>query len=64
MKIADEVPRDDVSTVNTVYFTAELDKLFKENHDTDPTLRLIHLYIYRFLPNCVLFKMCFSKIKA
>ena len=39
VKIADEVPRDDISTINTVHFTAKLDKLFKENHEMDPTLR-------------------------
>ncbi|XP_060584904.1 voltage-dependent calcium channel subunit alpha-2/delta-3-like [Ruditapes philippinarum] len=39
VKIADEVPRDDISTINTVHFTAKLDALFKENHEIDPTLR-------------------------
>lgn len=44
MKIADEVPRDDVSTINTVYFTAELDTLFKENQKIDPTLRFVIMF--------------------
>ncbi|KAL4236040.1 hypothetical protein ACF0H5_004426 [Mactra antiquata] len=39
VKIADEVPRDDMSTINTTYFTAGLDTLFKENQKIDPTLR-------------------------
>ena len=39
IKIADEVPRDDNSTINAVYFTAGLEKLFKENQAEDSTLR-------------------------
>ena len=39
IKIADEVPRDDNSTINAVYFTAGLEKLFKENQAKDSTLR-------------------------
>ncbi|XP_052254694.1 voltage-dependent calcium channel subunit alpha-2/delta-2-like isoform X2 [Dreissena polymorpha] len=39
VKIADEVPRDDISTINSVFFTAKLDELFKENQKIDPTLR-------------------------
>ncbi|XP_052774120.1 voltage-dependent calcium channel subunit alpha-2/delta-3-like isoform X2 [Mya arenaria] len=39
VKIADEVPRDDPGTIDTVYFTTMLDSLFKENQKADPTLR-------------------------
>ena len=41
VKIADEVPRDDNSTINAVYFTAGLEKLFKETQAEDPTLRFV-----------------------
>ena len=41
IKIADEVPRDHNSTINAVYFTAGLEKLFKENQAEDPTLRYV-----------------------
>ena len=41
IKIADEVPRDHNSTINAVYFTAALEKLFKENQAEDPTLRYV-----------------------
>ena len=45
MKIADEVPRDDNSTINAVYFTAGLEKLFKETQAEDPTLRFVQSMI-------------------
>jgi len=45
VKIADEVPRDDPSTINTIYFSAKLDELFKENQKIDQTLRLAYIHV-------------------
>ena len=39
IKIADEVPRDDNITINTVYFTAGLENTFKQNEAEDTSLR-------------------------
>ena len=39
IKIADEVPRDDNITINTVYFTAGLENTFKQNEAEDSSLR-------------------------
>ena len=62
VKIADEVPRDDISTINTVYFTAELDSLFKENQKIDPTLRwffslamILINFLVTFIPALIVF---------
>ena len=62
VKIADEVPRDDISTINTVYFTAELDSLFKENQKIDPTLRWVFSlamilinFLVTFIPALIVF---------
>ncbi|XP_067678444.1 voltage-dependent calcium channel subunit alpha-2/delta-2-like [Haliotis asinina] len=39
IKIADEVPRDDPTVINTILFTAGLEKVFHENANRDPLLR-------------------------
>ncbi|KAL3869469.1 hypothetical protein ACJMK2_042147 [Sinanodonta woodiana] len=39
IKIPDDVPRGDPSTIETVYFTAGLNELFKQNQKEDPLLR-------------------------
>ncbi len=39
VKISDEIPRNDPSTINTVVFTKELDKTFKYNLQDDKSLR-------------------------
>jgi voltage-dependent calcium channel alpha-2/delta-3 len=39
VKISDEIPRNDPSTINTVVFTKELDKTFKHNLKDDKSLR-------------------------
>ncbi|KAK3089549.1 hypothetical protein FSP39_004513 [Pinctada imbricata] len=39
IKIADEVPRDDQVTIDTVVLSAELEEAFKENKRKDPLLR-------------------------
>ena len=40
VKISDEVPRDDVRTIDTVAWTSELESVFKQNAKDDPQLRL------------------------
>ena len=40
VKISDEVPRDDVRTIDTVAWTSELELVFKQNAKDDPQLRL------------------------
>lgn len=39
IKIADEVPREEEMTVDTVNFTAKLEDTFKENAGNDEFLR-------------------------
>ena len=39
VKISDEVPRDDVATIETVYWTAQLEEVFKLSAKEDPFLR-------------------------
>ena len=43
IKIADEVPREEEMTVDTVNFTAKLEDTFKENAKNDDFLRW-HIY--------------------
>ena len=40
VKIADEVPREHRSVINTVYFTEGLEEAFIENAERDALLRL------------------------
>lgn len=48
IKIADEVPRMEEMTVDTVNFTAKLDEVFKENAKNDEFLRyLLFIHIYK-----------------
>lgn len=39
IKIPDEVPRDELNTIRTVFYSAGLDKIFKANMADDPLLR-------------------------
>ena len=39
VKISDEVPRDDGATIETVYWTAQLEEVFKLSAKEDPFLR-------------------------
>ncbi|KAJ8305297.1 hypothetical protein KUTeg_015842 [Tegillarca granosa] len=39
IKIADEVPRDDNTTISSVIFTAGLEEVFKQNKREDPLIR-------------------------
>jgi voltage-dependent calcium channel alpha-2/delta-3 len=39
VKISDEIPRNDGSTINTVVYTKELDEAFKKNAESDKSLR-------------------------
>lgn len=48
IKIADEVPRMEEMTVDTVNFTAKLDEVFKENAKNDEFLRyLLFIHTYK-----------------
>lgn len=40
VKISDEVPRDARTTIDTVFWTSELEAVFRHNADEDPQLRL------------------------
>ena len=39
VKISDEIPRNDRTTINTIVYTKELDKIFKRNIELDDSLR-------------------------
>ena len=49
MKISDEVPRDDLATVNAVAWTAGLDAVFKENAVDDRLLRFLTFPEYQYI---------------
>ncbi len=44
VKISDEIPRNDPKTINTVVYTKELDRVFKENMNKDKTLRWVYYF--------------------